>query len=78
MRDFLVSLISLGILLGIVWTVVFGVLILSESLISFGMPVEAVWFTFGACVLLCKPGEALASLSSRIWIFIDKINSSIP
>jgi hypothetical protein len=78
MRDFLVSLISLAIILAAIWSTFLAITICTDFLIVAGAPVELVWFTVGAAVLFVKPGDALIGLSSKVWGFVSEVAYRLP
>lgn len=74
MREFLVSCISLSVILAVVWAILSTIIVSANYLIAFGIPLELLWFSVGACVLLVKPGDALARFSTKIWETVDEIS----
>lgn len=78
MRDFLVSFISLAVILVVIWSTVLAIMLCTDFLTATGVPTELVWFTVGAAVLLVKPGDALIGLSSKVWGFVSKISYRLP
>ncbi len=72
MKDFLISCVSLAIILAIVLGAISAVVLLSEHLTAWGIPLELTWFLIGFCVNSANPGKYLAKLSYDIWSFVDE------
>jgi hypothetical protein len=74
MREFLVSCVSLSVILAVIWAILSVIIVSANYLITFGVPLELIWFSVGACVLLVKPGESLTRFSTKVWETIDEIS----
>lgn len=72
MKDFIISCVSLTIILAIVLGFASVVVFCSNYLTGWGIPLELTWFFVGFCVHSVNPGKSIIRLSYDVWSFVDK------
>jgi len=71
-KDFIVSCVSLLIILAVIWGAVSVMLLCSNSLTKIGVPLELTWFLTGLYIHHVKPANSITTLSQDVWFFVDK------